>query len=109
MGRPSEVVVVSVLFVLLGLLWIGLGFGLSVLYGLASPKAGASILLICSVIGIFFCIIAIGLLKLQGWAHTLAIIFSGIGLIHFPVGTALGAICLWLLLKSEVKQAFGES
>lgn len=64
--------------------------------------------MICSVIGLFFWVIAVGLLKVWGWAHTLAIILTAISLIYFPVGTVLGAICLWLLLKTEVKQAYGK-
>jgi len=42
-----------------------------------------------------------GLLERQSWARTLALVLAFINLFHFPLGTALGAYTLWVLLPAE--------
>jgi hypothetical protein len=51
-------------------------------------------------------IAGIGLLKHRGWARILTMIVSVIGLIDFPVGTALGAYGLWVLLHRDAAPLF---
>jgi hypothetical protein len=51
-------------------------------------------------------IAGIGLLKHHNWARILTMIVSVIGLIDFPVGTALGAYGLWVLLHRDSAPLF---
>ncbi len=48
-----------------------------------------------------------GLLKLKEWARWLTIILAILMLFGFPVGTAIGGLIIWYLLKPEVAMAFG--
>jgi hypothetical protein len=41
-----------------------------------------------------------GLLERQGWARILAIVLGFVSLVHPPIGTALGAYTLWVLLPA---------
>lgn len=107
-SRPSEVIVVGILIILLGAVWLAVGSLLGTFLSLGSPKAGGGFFLIFAVIALFLWLIAAGLFTVKSWAHTLALILSAISLINFPFGTVLGAICIWLLLKGEVKEAFGK-
>ena len=47
-----------------------------------------------------------GLLRMKGWARWLAFILAIFGLLAFPVGTVIGALIIWYLLKDEVREAF---
>ncbi len=47
-----------------------------------------------------------GLLNRRPWARTLAIVLSVIGLLNFPIGTAIGAYSLWVLLNDETRRLF---
>jgi len=47
-----------------------------------------------------------GLLGMKGWARWLAIVLAALSLLAFPIGTIIGALIIWYLLKDEVKQAF---
>ena len=51
-------------------------------------------------------IAGIGLLKHQGWARILTMIVSVIGLVDIPVGTALGAYGLWVLMHRDTSPLF---
>ncbi len=53
-------------------------------------------------------IAGIGLLKYRSWGRILTIIVSILGLIDFPVGTALGAYGLWVLLHRDALALFDE-
>ena len=53
-------------------------------------------------------IAGIGLLKYRSWGRILTIIVSILGLIDFPVGTALGAYGLWVLLHRDTLALFDE-
>ncbi len=48
----------------------------------------------------------VGLLNRAGWARMLAIILGCIGLIDMPLGTALGAYTLWVLLPAQSEQEY---
>lgn len=48
----------------------------------------------------------IGLLYYQNWARILALILGIINMPGFPVGTALGAYSLWVLLQDETSRLF---
>lgn len=67
---------------------------------------GTVIPLFLVVIGAPSVIAGIGLLKYQSWARILTIVVSGFHLLNFPIGTALGAYGLWVMLKPEVEAMF---
>jgi hypothetical protein len=45
-----------------------------------------------------------GLLKRKSWSRILALVLGCLGLLSFPLGTALGIYALWTLTKPEVQQ-----
>ena len=47
-----------------------------------------------------------GLLRMASWARWLAIALAIISLLFFPIGTIIGAIIIWYLLKSNIREAF---
>ena len=47
-----------------------------------------------------------GLLKFRPWAQTLAIVMSALNLLNVPIGTAVGAYGLWVLLNKDTKPMF---
>ena len=51
-------------------------------------------------------IAGMGLLKYRPWARILTIVLSALHLFSVPVGTALGAYGLWVLLNNETEQIF---
>ena len=49
----------------------------------------------------------VGLRKRKSWAWGMVWVLACMGLLSFPVGTVLGAYALWVLTRSEVRQALG--
>lgn len=49
---------------------------------------------------------AVGLFRLRPWGRMLAIVLAALGLIWFPIGTAVGVLIIWYMLNDEAKQAF---
>jgi len=47
-----------------------------------------------------------GLLTYKPWARIVGIVLSGFSLIHIPIGTAVGAYGLWVLLNQETERLF---
>jgi hypothetical protein len=47
-----------------------------------------------------------GLLKGRPWGRVLAIVVAVLGLINFPVGTAIGIYALWVLLQPAATNYF---
>ncbi len=43
----------------------------------------------------------IGLFKRKNWARILVLVVSAIDLLNFPIGTALGAYSIWVLVQPE--------
>ena len=73
----------------------------------AAPIVGV----IGSIIGIFLMALALpailggwGLLNYRSWSRILMIVISGLSLLHFPLGTALGIYGLWVLLNEQTRQ-----
>ncbi len=62
-----------------------------------------AVIIILSIPGI---IAGIGLLKRKEWARILTLIISVLGLINFPIGTAVGAYSIWALVQPEVIEQF---
>jgi len=51
----------------------------------------------------------IGLLKYQGWARILVLILSFLGLLNFPIGTAIGIYSIWVLFDKRTEKLFAKS
>ena len=133
MDRPLGVTILSILYILAGLLGI-IGslllslFGASIIAIFISPEGGpmppslltasagliagfmALILLIFSVIDL---IVGIGLYNGRDWARVIALIFAVIGLIggilSIPIGIiwiVINAIIIWYLTRPHVKRFF---
>lgn len=63
-------------------------------------------IIICSIPGIAG---GIGLLKYQVWARILVLILSFIGLLNFPIGTAVGIYSIWVLFDKRTEKIFAKS
>jgi hypothetical protein len=63
----------------------------------------AGFLVILSVPGI---IGGIGLLHRREWARILVLIISALHLLNFPIGTAIGAYSIWVLVQRETVLLF---
>jgi hypothetical protein len=62
--------------------------------------------IICSAPGIAG---GIGLLKYQAWARILVLILSFLGLLNFPIGTAVGIYSIWVLFDKRTEKLFAKS
>jgi hypothetical protein len=51
-------------------------------------------------------VVGIGLTKFRRWARIGGVVLSALNLLNFPVGTALGAYGLWILLSKESEPLF---
>lgn len=60
-------------------------------------------LLVFSIPGL---VVGIGLLKLQPWARIGGLVLSAVNLFNFPIGTALGAYGLWVLMSKDTEPLF---
>jgi len=93
------------------------GMGLFLLAGIGVATNDPEAFQILSIVGgvgaVFFTLLAIpgliagvGLLKRQSWARILALVLAILGLINFPIGTAVGIYALWVLLQTDVSDHF---
>ena len=48
----------------------------------------------------------LGLLRRQPWGRVLALVVGFLGLINFPIGTAIGAYTFWVLLQRSATDYF---
>jgi hypothetical protein len=48
----------------------------------------------------------IGVLKRKNWARYLVMVLSALDLFNFPIGTAFGIYCIWVLAKDETARLF---
>lgn len=51
-------------------------------------------------------IAGIGLLKRKSWARIMALILACVDLILIPIGTIIGAYCIWVLVHDETVKLF---
>jgi hypothetical protein len=63
----------------------------------------AGILLLAAVANV---IIGWGLWKQREWGRIGALVLAVLGLLKFPVGTIIGALIIWYLLRENVRQEF---
>ncbi len=99
-----EIVGAVVLFVVANVLF---GFALRVQggnFGGAEPFVHTILTIIGTVIGIkgiLSMVAGWGLLQREPWARALTIVMAFLGILHFPLGTALGIYTIWTLLPNE--------
>lgn len=71
------------------------------------PLIGLSFgLLTTLVLAVLAIVAGWGLLRMASWARWLAFALAIISLLFFPIGTIIGAIIIWYLLKEDVREAF---
>jgi hypothetical protein len=77
------------------------------------PDAALILISVGSAIGIFLTILSIpgiiggiGLLKRREWARILVLVTSAIQLMNIPIGTAVGAYSIWVLVQKETVRIF---
>jgi hypothetical protein len=47
-----------------------------------------------------------GLLKRTPWARVLALVVAVLGLVNFPIGTAIGIYAFWVMLREDAAEYF---
>ena len=120
----THVKVLAILLIVFGAFYVVGGLFLLVLAGGAAgivgisgdPEAlaaipfigllGSFLMVFLLALGVPKLIAGIGLLKYQSWARILTIVLCALSLINFPVGTAIGAYGLWVMLKDETEALF---
>ena len=72
-------------------------------WGLDFPFLGGlfSVGIFLGLFGVLHLVLAWGLFEREHWARTLGIVIGFLALLRFPLGTALGAYTLWVLLPAE--------
>jgi hypothetical protein len=88
------------------------GLGQSV----SDPEARAILPLVGSTVGLLLALLSVpglaagyGLLTRKPWARVLATVVDVLGLLNFPVGTAIGIYALWVLLQTSAANYFETS
>ena len=87
------------------------------LVGVGAAAENATVATMASIVGTvlggFIAILAVpgivagaALLAKKPWARLLTMIVGGLGLVNFPIGTALGIYALWLLLPETAAEYF---
>jgi hypothetical protein len=67
---------------------------------------GVVLFVLLSLLSIPGLVVGIGLTKFQGWSRIGGLVLSGLNLLNFPLGTALGIYGLWVLLSKEAEAVF---
>jgi hypothetical protein len=67
---------------------------------------GASVALLLTVLALPGMIAGYGLLKRRPWGRILATVVAILGLINFPIGTAIGIYVIWVLFQQAATDYF---
>ena len=79
----------------------GDGEALVILTAIAMPLAFFFVLFsVLNIIG------GIGILRRHNWARYLVMVLSVLDIFNFPIGTAFGIYCIWVLAKEETARLF---
>jgi len=54
-------------------------------------------------------IAGLALFKYKEWARIVILIISALNLVNFPIGTALGAYSIWVLVQKETSDLFNSA
>ncbi|RLF39790.1 MAG: hypothetical protein DRN21_03130 [Thermoplasmata archaeon] len=107
--KPSGIVILTILYVLGALGYLGAGALFVAGGGFLSGIGGGVLAAIGAffiILGLIALLVAYGLWTMKSWARMIAIIIAVLMLFNFPIGTILGIIILWYLFKPEIKEAF---
>ena len=116
----QHVTVVGILHIGLGILGVMAGVFLFILFGILTSvvhehEAQFIFPLLATFLGGGFVVASslgiiggIGVLKYQEWARILVLVISAISLINIPVGTAVGAYSIWVLVQNETVRLFDQ-
>lgn len=114
----QHVRIVAIIYIIMGALGVLAGLALfAVIFGIGAASGEADAAWITGTVGIFVgglvlivslpsILAGFGLQKRREWARILTIILSVINLFGFPIGTAIGAYSLWVLLNDQTKPLF---
>ncbi|HUP49677.1 MAG TPA: hypothetical protein VNA04_12900 [Thermoanaerobaculia bacterium] len=114
----QHIKIVSILYIIMGVLGIlaailvfVIGAGAGMLSGdrdaaLFGGTCGLVIAAFIAVLSLPSIIAGVGLKNRREWARILTLILSVISLFNFPLGTALGAYALWVLLDDQSRAYF---
>ena len=81
----------------------GDGEALVILTAIAMPLAFFFVLFsVLNIIG------GIGILRRHNWARYLVMVLSVLDIFNFPIGTAFGIYCIWVLAKEETARLFAQ-
>jgi hypothetical protein len=70
--------------------------------GVTGATVGA-LLVVLALPGI---VAGVGLLQRKGWGRILAMVVGFLGLVNFPIGTAIGLYTFWALLQTAAADVF---
>lgn len=114
----QHIKIVAILYIILGALGLLAGIIIFVVMAgagvasadpdaaLATGTCGTAIAALVGILSIPSIIAGIYLQKRRQWARILTIILSVLNLLSFPIGTAIGAYALWVLLNERSKGYF---
>jgi hypothetical protein len=92
---------------------LGFVFFIGIGYASGDPEAMRILPVIGTVAVLFMSVLALpglvagfGLLTRKNWARVLALVVGFLGLVNFPIGTAIGIYAIWVLLQQEANDYF---
>ena len=121
MKRPEGITLIAIYFLVTGgLTLLGALFG--VVFGDRGPCFLQNVCGIAQLLSLPFAFAALvssgllyglvalgtawGLLAMYGWARWSAIVLAALTLLSFPIGTVIGALVIWYLLRRDVVRLF---
>lgn len=109
LSHEASVKSVGALYMIGGVLCLAAsGLFLFVRQGPGTEIGGMFMFILLPVIGIVQFATAFGLRGLQGWARIPTGLFSGLGLLSFPVGTLINGYILYLIFSAKGSMVFSE-
>jgi len=105
-------IVGNAIFLLLGCFVFALLWGIGLATG--DPDATRILAIVGTCVGALLVMLGIpgivagyGLLRRRVWGRILALVVGFLGLINFPLGTAIGIYTFWVLLQDAATEVFG--
>jgi len=115
LSHEASVKSIGVLYLLGAIFLVPFG-AFTIIAALRDPNQANNVTEVNAVVGIFYLglglfqgFVGYGLRKLRGWTRIAASVYSGIGLLGFPVGTLISGYFLYLLLSEKGRIVFSES